>query len=107
MAIIMLLARQIPTEMSEMLKRERRGQERVPFLLGHHSYTTKNKLPKQQTQTKCRTETQDEQPANRKAERALPPLPSFETLVKSRIWARRTIVLPRFTAVCRKPQTQG
>lgn len=103
----MLAATQIPTEMSKMLKRERRAQERVPFLPGHHSYTAKNKLPKQQTQTKCRTETQDEQPPSRKAERALPPLPSSKILVKSRIWARRTIDPPHFTAICRKAQTQG
>lgn len=54
---------------------------------------------------KCRTETQDEQPSSRAAERALPPLPSFETFVKSGIWTRRTIAPPCSTPVCGKPQT--
>lgn len=85
MVIIMLLATQIPTEMSKMLKRERRAQDRVPFLLGPHSYTAKNKLPKQQTQTKCRTETQDEQPPSRKREHCHPfhPLGMKEVLKQS------------------------
>lgn len=107
MVIVMLLAMQIPTEMSKMLKRERRAQEERESRFCSVTTLTllKNDLPKQLTQTKCRTEIQDEQPASRKAERALPPLPSFKTLVKSRIWARRTIDPPCFTAVCRKPQT--
>lgn len=47
MVIVMLLAMQIPTEMSKMLKRERTAQEeRVPFLLGHHSYPAKERPPK-------------------------------------------------------------
>lgn len=75
MVIVMLLAMQIPTEPSKMLKRERRAQEEGESHF--FSVTTltllKNNLPKQLTQTKCRTETQDEQPAGRKAERALPP----------------------------------
>lgn len=84
MVIIMLLAMQIPTEMSKMLKRQRRAQEKEECCFC--SVTT---LPLLRTssqnskQTKCRTETQKEQPVSRKAEKALPPLPSFKTLQKA------------------------
>ena len=107
--IVKLCGKHVSTEMSNLRKRQGRAREEAE---AHFcSVTTlplvKSKPQNQKTLTKCSTETRDEQATSRPAERALPPLPSFKTLVKSRVWTQRTIAPPCSTAVCRKLRTAG